>query len=286
MRHLLSLAICTMICSWPNGATQPPVSAAERLRADAVSRRDARAYDRLAANDLVVIDRTGAIGTKADRLVAVLSGIGIPRNQGERDIDVRRFGDVALVMGRSAWKDNGRDAHDYFSRVWAQQNGKWELVATHTTDVTRAVDKGEFDLLERPVLPLPVATTAPGPDAAAEVRRAITEQHQAYWSKDPERYRRYAGADLVRIAETGVRPREALIRMMRGNSRLPAPPSQQHDVSVRLFGNSAVTTWLDEGHDALGRIIRNRFTVVFARRGDAWQMVHIQSTGVKRPDGG
>jgi hypothetical protein len=68
---------------------------------------------------------------------------------------------------------------------------------------------------------------------------------------------------------------------MRGNARLPAPPSEQRDVRVRVYGNVAVTTWLDLGTDTVGRPTPNRFTVVFARRDIGWQMVHIQSTGLK-----
>ncbi len=70
---------------------------------------------------------------------------------------------------------------------------------------------------------------------------------------------------------------------MQGNARLPAPPSDQLDIRARLFGNTAVATWLDQGTNPAGRVSQNRFTVVFARRGDVWQMVHIHSTGVKPP---
>ena len=116
------------------------------------------------------------------------------------------------------------------------------------------------------------------------MRQAVGEQHRAYWSKDPDRYRRYAAPDLLRIAENGVRTRDELIQGMRGNSRLPAPPSEQLDVRVRVYGNAAVATWLDQGTDLLGRPTRGRFTVVFVPRGNGWQMVHIQSTGIKPED--
>jgi hypothetical protein len=113
-----------------------------------------------------------------------------------------------------------------------------------------------------------------------QVRRAIEDQHRAYWSKEPDRYQQYAGADLLRVAENGVRTREELIAGMRGNARLPAPPSDQLEIQLRIYGNVAVTGWLDQGTDVIGRPARNRFTVVFARRDTGWQMVHIQSTGV------
>src|SRR5262249_37236086 len=113
------------------------------------------------------------------------------------------------------------------------------------------------------------------------VERAVRDQHRAYWNKDTDRYRSYAAPDLLRIAENGIRTHDELISGMRGNARLPAEPSDQLDVRVRTYGNTAVATWLDQGHDILGRPTRSRFTAVLARRDAGWQMVHIQSTFIK-----
>jgi hypothetical protein len=63
---------------------------------------------------------------------------------------------------------------------------------------------------------------------------------------------------------------------------LPAPPSDQLDVRVRLHQNVAVTTWLDSGVGLLGNPTQLRFTVVFVPRAAGWQMVHIQSSGVRQ----
>ncbi len=186
-------------------------------------------------------------------------------------------------MGRSIHTEDGQPQHDFFSRIWISSGGLWRMVADHRTDITAAVADGTFDTLKQPVEPLPISERASGGDASAEIRRAIGEQHAAYWSKDSNLYRRYAGADLIRIAERGVRPGAELISMMRGNARLPAPPSDHLDVRVQVHGNTAVTTWLDEGRDPGGRPVQNRFMVVFAWRDDRWQMVHMQSTAVRRP---
>jgi hypothetical protein len=212
-----------------------------------------------------------------------MAGDNLPAAKGERDIDVRRYGDLAIVIGLSMWHDGAGDREDYFSRIWVKQSDGWRLVATHNTDASPGHVHGVVDISRREVPTQPIASGPPPSNALDDVRRAIDEQHVAYWSKDPEKYRRYAGADLLRIAETGMRPREELIRMMRGNARLPAPPSEQRDVQVRLYGNAAVTTWIDVGRGAGGAETRNRFTVVFVRRPQGWQMVHIQSTGVKTP---
>jgi len=174
---------------------------------------------------------------------------------------------------------------DFFMRVWANRDGTPKLVASHYTRMSEhAVTNNEtFGATEHAIQEAPVASNAPDRDAEEQVKLAIREQHQAYWRKDPDRYRTFAAADLLRVAENGVSTREQLVAGMRANARLPAPPSEQLDVKVRLFGNAALETWLDQGGDLLGRFTQGRFTVIFVRRGDVWQMVHIQTSGVKPP---
>jgi len=235
--------------------------------------------------DLVVIDTDGEVLNRDDRLAAIGSGAASNARRVESDVDVRVFGDLALVLGRSDSQTNGELNRDFFVRVWANRDGSLKMVGAHYTRMSEhAVTQNEsFGAAERAIEESAVATNAPHRDAEEQVKLAIREQHQAYWSKDPDRYRRYAGADLLRVAENGVNTREQLIAGMRGNARLPAPPSDQLDVRVRLFGNAALATWVDQGGDLLGRFSQGRFTVILVRRGDVWQMVHIQTSGVKQP---
>jgi ketosteroid isomerase-like protein len=264
---------------------QSKVVDAERARAEALARRDPAAYGRLVSPDLVVIDPDGEVLNRDDRIVAIGSGAASNARRVESDVDVRVFGNLALVLGRSDSQANGELNRDFFVRVWANQDGSLKMVGAHYTRMSEhAVTHNEsFGAAERAIEESPVATTAPDLDAEEQVKTAIREQHQAYWAKDPDRYRRFAAADLLRVAENGVSTREQLITGMRANARLPAPPSEQLDVRVRVFGNAALATWVDQGTDLIGRFAQGRFTVVFVRRGDTWQMVHIQTSGVKQP---
>ncbi len=258
----------------------------ERERADAIARNDADSYSRLVAPDVLVVDRNGELLSKNDRMSAVDSGRARDTRRAEEDVEIRIYGDVALVIGRSRSQEGGAQYADYFTRIWAQQQGRLAMVAAHYTDITAQVEDDDPvnpSVPDREIPPLPISTTAAAPGAEDDLQRAIRDQHRAYWSKDSDRYRQYAGTDLLRIAENGIRTQEDLIAGMRGNARLPAPPSEQLDVRARLFGNTAVATWLDQGTNLAGRVSQNRFTVVFVRRGDGWQMVHIHSTGVKPP---
>jgi ketosteroid isomerase-like protein len=283
----VTLCVFVMTLPFVFGCSNDPidvrVEAAERARATALATQDVAAYRQLAADDLLVVDHRGALISRDDRIATVGSGESRITRRGESDVDVRLYGDVALVMGRSVWQGEGRENHDYFTRIWVGRRDQLRMVGAHYTDITAQATENPptFKVPNHPVHTLPIALTPPVPDAEEQVRRAIDEQHRAYWSKDPDRYRQYAGPDLLRIAENGVRTREELIAGMRGNSRLPAPPSNHLDVRVRVYGNVAVTSWLDEGQDRFGRPARGRFTVVFARRDFGWQMVHIQTTGLK-----
>ena len=286
MKPLIVALALPLVFSCSGSLDQTQVADVERERADAITRNDADAYSRLVAPDMVVIDRNGELLSKNDRMSAVDSGRARDTRRAEENVEVRVYGDVALVIGRSRSQEGGAQFADYFTRIWALRAGRLEMVAAHYTDITAQVEDDDPvnpTVPDREIPPLPIATTAPPPTAEDELQRAIREQHRAYWSKDADRYRQYAGTDLLRIAENGIRTREELIAGMQGNARLPAPPSDQLDIRARLFGNTAVATWLDQGTNPAGRVSQNRFTVVFARRGDVWQMVHIHSTGVKPP---
>lgn len=285
MRQLTIVTALSLAFACSTRIEPSQVVEAERARTEAINTRDAGAYSRLVSPDLVVIDPNGEVLNRDDRMAAVDSGAASSARRVENDMDVRLYGDLALVLGRSDSQTNGELNRDFFMRVWANNDGSLKMVGAHYTRMSeQAVAQHEtFGGAERAIQESPVAVTAPDRNAEAEVKQAIREQHQAYWGKDPDRYRRFAAADLLRVAENGVSTREQLIAGMRGNARLPAPPSEQLDVRVRLFGNAALATWLDQGGDLLGRFSQGRYTVVFVRRGDVWQMVHIQTSGVKQP---
>jgi ketosteroid isomerase-like protein len=284
MRQLTIVTALSLVFACSANIERSQVADAERTRADAIARRDAAAYSQLVAPELVVIDPDGELLNRDDRMAVVASGASSNTRRVEDDIDVRLYGDLALVMGRSEWQDQGQLNRDYFLRIWANRDGALKMVGAHYTHMSEhAVEANEsFGVAERAMQELPVATTAPVGNAEEQVQQAIREQHQAYWRKDADRYVQFAAVDLLRVAENGVSTRDQLVQGMRGNARLPAPPSDQRDVRVRVFGNSAIATWLDQGQDLIGRFSQGRFTVVLVRRGDGWQMVHIQTSGVKQ----
>ena len=277
---LAAVALIMLGCS-PTGI-EGSVQAAERARAVAIASRDAAAYSHLADDDLIVVDRRGDVMTKDDRIDLVESGDALTTRRGESAVEVRRYGDVALVMGRSVWQSDERENHDFFTRIWHWRANRWRMVAAHYTDITEhATDNPPtFEVPDSPVPTRPIATTPPPADAEAQVREAIREQHRLYWLKDAARYREFAAPDLLRIAEAGIRTWDDLVTGMARFAPMTEPPSEQRDVRVRLYGNVAVATWLDQGKQIPPS--SGRYTVVFVRRDTGWQMVHMQTTGIPK----
>lgn len=132
-------------------ASQPAVSKdafaleeLHRLEAvwnDAHLKGDADALDTLWANDLVVTIAAMPVMTKADALAMVRSN-RMPFTKYETsDLDVKRFGDSALVTGRLQRERtmNGKTMTDdwRFTKVYVMIQGQWRVVAWHASPAAR-----------------------------------------------------------------------------------------------------------------------------------------------------
>ncbi len=167
MKPLIVALALPLVFSCSGSLEQTQVAAAERERADAITRNDADAYSRLVSPDMVVIDRNGELLSKNDRMSAVDSGRARDTRRAEEDIEIRVYGDLALVIGRSRSQEGGAQFADYFTRIWALREGRLEMVAAHYTDITAQVEDDDPvnpTVPDREIPPLPIATTAPPPN--------------------------------------------------------------------------------------------------------------------------
>lgn len=110
-------------------------------RNDAIIHSDVATLDRLSAADYTLIDVFGANRTKPDLLKSFQSGdIKIPSRSVE-DLNVRAFGNTAVVTGRvtqqgtSAGKDISGQYR--FTRVYTQGKSGWQAVAAQETRVAQ-----------------------------------------------------------------------------------------------------------------------------------------------------
>lgn len=112
----------------------------QRLEAvwnDAHLKGDADALDQLWANDLVVTVAAMPIMNKADALAMVRSN-RMPFSKYETsELNVRRFGDSAVVTGRLVRERsmNGKTMTDNwrFTKTYAMIAGRWRVVAWHAS---------------------------------------------------------------------------------------------------------------------------------------------------------
>jgi hypothetical protein len=291
---LRPIAVAVMVALSPmtQGAVgkqkSPQVVAAvtvyERARALAVRQRDDRAYRRLASPSLTIVNADGTRIGRAERLGQVRSGLVRPRaGQVDEHLNVRVFGNLALVSGRSSWRYSDNTlGQEYFLRVWERSNAGWHMVSGHYTEVPRkAVNPSPLvkppfapdspgAIVERPV--------DPGRGSVDEVLKALHEQHRLYWEKNTPVYTQYIADDLLRIAEMGVRTKADLIDTM--EDKLHRPRTPQVDERVHLAGNAATVTWRDAGVADDGTPTQSWFTMVFAKRSGQWQVVQIHSTRI------
>ena len=96
-------------------------------------------HDRVLADDWTVIDPTGNILTKADVLREAFSG-DRKIDKGKIDqVNVRDFGDWAVVTGRTqmsgSYKGQKMDVILRFTDVFIRAGHEWKCVASHGTFV-------------------------------------------------------------------------------------------------------------------------------------------------------
>jgi ketosteroid isomerase-like protein len=109
----------------------------ERERNDAIINGDAAALDRMTADDYTFITLRGELRTKTEIIQGFKSGSFHYDSREISDLNVRTYGNTAIVTGRSVQKgqENGNDySGDYrFTRVYSKHSGRWRTVALQTT---------------------------------------------------------------------------------------------------------------------------------------------------------
>lgn len=105
---------------------------------EATLKNDLAANDRLLADDWININTDGSVTTKAKLLRLLKAGSFQILSIENDEVLVRVFGDAAVVTGRSTTKragDNGDTLTRQvrFTRVYALNKGRWQVVSAHNT---------------------------------------------------------------------------------------------------------------------------------------------------------
>jgi ketosteroid isomerase-like protein len=109
----------------------------ERELVKAIGARDLTTYDRLVADDYVVVRATGRESTKADVLASYRSGALAYVGLDITDVKAHVFGDTAIVSARTLGqrREGGNETPNRvrYIRVFARRGGEWRAVSQMAT---------------------------------------------------------------------------------------------------------------------------------------------------------
>jgi hypothetical protein len=103
----------------------------------AIAEGNPSVLDDLLAAEFIATTPDGTVLTKQDVIVSLFSPAYEIESFENTDIDVRLYGDAAVVVARGIVRGrySGQDASGQFryTRVWAQRDGRWSAVAAHSS---------------------------------------------------------------------------------------------------------------------------------------------------------
>lgn len=132
-----------VVCLYAAGAqAQPPdranvekeLIALDKRLAEAESKGDANAVERILASDYSLVDQTGRVTDRA-RALSILKA-GHRATMATSDYAVRVFGDTAVMTHAATIKGEGDSVEQLrTTHVWVRRDGRWQLAADHCTSV-------------------------------------------------------------------------------------------------------------------------------------------------------
>src|SRR6185369_1265421 len=138
----LALTVTSIASGQKQSASRDQRSSVERAirkldneRIQAQINADARALDRIYADDFIGVGPSGTVRTKPQVLSDFTSGELKFQSITTDEVQVRIYGNTAVETGRSTM--NGQDRgkavprDNRFTRVWVKRQGHWQLVLNH-----------------------------------------------------------------------------------------------------------------------------------------------------------
>jgi len=123
------------------GSIQKEIKKLEEDRNQAVLKADTAALDRMTSDDYTLIVELGRLQTKAQMLDGFKSGAIKFASRELSDLNVRVYGNTAVVTGRVTQKstENGKDTsgQNLFTRVYVKERGRWVSVALQLTAISK-----------------------------------------------------------------------------------------------------------------------------------------------------
>jgi len=113
----------------------------EKKRVEALMKGDAGFFDRTTAGDYTMITSSGELRNKARAMGDLKSGVAKFQSADVDELEVRVYGDTAVVTGRHTQKaqsaGNDISGQYRFTRVYVKQKGQWKAVAYQATRINK-----------------------------------------------------------------------------------------------------------------------------------------------------
>jgi ketosteroid isomerase-like protein len=128
----------------PGGPSDSTAEAVRQLHSEIVQAQlasDTATLDRLWADDHIFTNPLGVVQTKAQRLAEMQSGGRRLETFSIADIQVRAYGDTAVVTSRATLKGQrqGQDISGQYRGidVYVKKQGQWQVVAAQATRIAQ-----------------------------------------------------------------------------------------------------------------------------------------------------
>ena len=124
-----------------SGNTEHAIRQLVNEQANAQQKNDTAALERIWADDFTFTNSSGEVQTKAQRLAEIKSGELKFESIRIDDVQVRVYGDTAVVTGRGTVKGQrrGQDltGQSRSTSVYVKKQGRWQVVATQITRIAQ-----------------------------------------------------------------------------------------------------------------------------------------------------
>lgn len=137
MKRTLAI-VCLVIATATFGLAAEPsgsvreVESLERQLVEAISKKDLATYDKIVADDYIVVEASGKDLTKAEIMASYRDGTRGYTNLEIYDVRTHVFGDTAVVSARTKGlrHEDGKDVvnDNRYIRVFARRDGRWRAV--------------------------------------------------------------------------------------------------------------------------------------------------------------
>jgi ketosteroid isomerase-like protein len=144
MRQLIHLLAACAIFTAATVYGQGPDAKKELLQieqdyAKALSSNDTKAILAGLAQEWKLVMANGEVITRGDLAEALESGKLKFQAYSSADLDVRIFGETAVVIGsgtaKGSWEGQDFTSADRFTDVFVRRDGKWSCVSSHSTEL-------------------------------------------------------------------------------------------------------------------------------------------------------